>query len=237
MIHKTNKDYIIVRCIDCGSFHKHSFGLAGVKFGRSPFNIPVGSTLVLSIDGGQDITVTFATGDFPNFASVTSKQLIDKLSASVPGTTHVIDDNDVLMESKTNNLSSSIFIKSGTAISALGTYINNFKPLFIGFPSPPGLNFDMIRLRNCNCGHISYLNRTFDVMPDYLHGTFGHLHRCAVNALAEHLKANGWLHPDLNDFYTSDARVLTDKFNSIDNKIDQSVLPPLNPPKDKPRNK
>lgn len=233
MLSEVNINWFVIICPNCNCENAQSIGIGGVKLGNSPYNIPVDGTLIVAVDGGDPVTVTFQAEDFPDITNVTPAQLCTKLNACIPGATAIEDDDDVLLESNLIGMNSCISIQGGTTLDLFGIYINDYRPVVLGVPAPPGSNFphayDLIRVRNCCCGNISFVQRTFDVMPEELHGTFGYIHRCAVNTLAEYLKENGYVEPQLADYYATETKTSTDKFDTLEEAIaiDPSLFPPI----------
>jgi len=231
MLFEVNDEYFITYCTECGCKNSHSFGRGGAKLDEGPYNLPVDSTLIISVDDGPDITITFSNGDFPDFTNVTCEQLIAKLNAAIPGATSVIDDdNDILIESNTVGLSSCISVKGGTALSTFKIYPGDYRPVVVGIPAPPntpyGHNYNMIKLRPCCCGTVGFYHITFDAMSASEYGSLGHLHRQAVNTLGEHLKENGWVHPALSDYYETETAKPIDMHDDISQiSIDPSLFP------------
>jgi hypothetical protein len=70
---------------------------------------------------------------------------------------------------------------------------------------------NVIALRRCgNCGANECLIRSFDAAPAELDGSHFAEHRKAVNTLAQHFKAQGFLRPELAAINDADTRVPVD---------------------------
>lgn len=196
--------FVIQRCACCQCEHKVSLDRGGTDTKEGPFNVPVGSTLDVKVDGEAVAqTVTFAVGDFPDPTAVTPEQLRDKLNAALVGATAVLNLNGraVTIESDTTGPTSKIEVTGGTARAAFG-----FPTDGIADPCPcrpclgrdigGGLKAkDLICIRRCACGAQEQLVRTWDVCDPKYAGTHHYEHRRAVNALAVHFKGQGWLDP------------------------------------------
>ena len=84
-----------------------------------PFNLRPYDNLIVSVDGGDPITVTFAEADFGVITAATAQEVIDAIKAKVTGVDG--DDNGTIkLYSDTSGLGSSIQILGGTANPELG---------------------------------------------------------------------------------------------------------------------
>jgi hypothetical protein len=197
--------FIIHTCSCCPCEHKVNLDRGGADTKREPFDIPVGSTLDVKVDGQAPQTVTFDAGSFPDFAAVTAVQLRDKLSASLAGATAVLNRGDeaVTIESDSTGSGSKIEIVGGTAREAL-----KFPTDGLVDPCPGraqlgkdlgggAKNKNLISLRRCACGAQEKLIRTWDVCDPKYAGSHFYEHRRAVNALATFFKSQGWVDPDV----------------------------------------
>lgn len=196
--------FIVQSCACCHCEHRVSLDRGGTDTKEGPFNIPVGSTLDVKVDGqATPQAVTFAAGDFPDFSAVTAEQLRDKLNDSMVGATAVLnmDGHAVTIEGNTTGPSSKIEIVGGTARAALGFPTDTIAEACPGRPVlgrviPGGLKAkDIICIRRCTCGAQEQLVRTWDVCDPRYAGSHFYEHRRAVNALAIHFKAQGWIDP------------------------------------------
>src|ERR1041385_5986858 len=118
MIHTVDDNSFKQQCVKCHSFNTHSLLYGCVKL-RGHGALQDGYTLIVSVDHGPATTVTFNSNVFANINSYTQQELINKLNASLPGTTSVVDGYGVLLQSNTEGMASCITIAGGTATSAL----------------------------------------------------------------------------------------------------------------------
>lgn len=196
--------FVIHTCACCPCEHKVKLDRGGADTKRQPFNIPIDSTLDVRVDGQTvPLTIIFAAGSFPDFTAVTAVQLRDKLNAMLVGATAVLNRGDeaVTIESSTTGPNSTIEITGGSARAALKFPTDGLadpcpgRPV-LGREIPGGLKAkDLICIRRCVCGAQEQLVRTWDVCDPGHAGSYFYEHRRAVNALAIHFKAQGWLGP------------------------------------------
>jgi hypothetical protein len=198
--------FVIQACACCDCEHKVKLDRGAVDTDEGPYNIPVGATLELKVDGqATPQTITFAAGDFPDFTAVTPTQLRDKLNASLAGAAAVLnlDGEDVSIESNTTGPDSRVEVTGGTARDALGFHCDGIASPCSGRPVlgreiASGLKHkDVIAMRRCPCGSQEQLVRTWDVCDPKYAGTHHYEHRRAVNALATYFKSQGWIDPAL----------------------------------------
>lgn len=241
--------YFLQRCNGCIDIIKHTFGVGSAKTTDGPFNLIDGSTIEISIDGyyankifvpNAPITITFTSSDFPDLANVSAEQLAQKLS-SIPGIKTEVEGESVLIESLLVAPESAISFCGGSAFKELlgfdyilddngnvVPYINLRPQLGLFLGGGRKIDPNIIRIRACLCcGAQEHLNRTLDKTPANELGTFGDLHRRAVNVFANHLKDNDWVDPNLVDFYAKEKKVPLDVHESIaDIEFDLSDFPP-----------
>jgi hypothetical protein len=196
--------HLVQLCAVCGAEHRISLDRGGQKSRTGPFSLQPGATLLLCVDAGQPTTVTFAAGDFPDFARVTAAELAAKLHAAAPGVQAMDDRGGLLIESATVGDQSRLQIVGGTARTSLGFPTAGRADPCVARPvlgvsfGPEMQDPSVLALRRCNdCGANECLVRTFDATPLELDGTHFKEHRRAVNALTEHCKARGWSHADV----------------------------------------
>jgi hypothetical protein len=199
----TAPGFIVQQCAKCGGKHTIKLDRGATETKKAPFDIPVGSTLLVAVDRGLPQTVTFASGDFPDFASASAVALRDKLNAVLSGAVGLLDPEEpdlVLIESNSTGAGSKVEITGGTARDALGFESSTADPS----PGRPQLGRDLgggmvnkniICVRRCACGGNEVLLRTWDVAPAMYAGTHVFEHRRAVNALAIHFKSQSWIDP------------------------------------------
>lgn len=197
--------HIVHVCAVCGAEHRISLDRGAQKARTGPVALRVGDTLMVRVDTRPPETVTFAAGDFPDFARVTAAELAAKLHRALPGVLASDDADGLLLESATTGPDSRLEITGGSARTALGFPTDGRVDPCLGRPvlgislgSEQMHDPSVLALRRCNdCGANECLVRTFDAAPPELDGTHFKEHRRAVNALAEHCKASGWSHPDV----------------------------------------
>jgi hypothetical protein len=197
--------HLIQVCAGCGAGHRISLDRGAQKAKTGPVVLQVGDTLEVRVDARPPKTVTFAAGDFPDFARVTAAQLAAKLPHALPGVIASDDAGGLLLESATTGPESRVEITGGSARAALGFPTNGAvdpcpgRPILgISFGPESMQDPNVLALRRCNdCGSNECLVRTFDATTPELDGTHFKEHRKAVNTLAEHCKARGWSHPDV----------------------------------------
>ena len=197
--------HLIQVCARCGAEHRISLDRGAQKARTGPVSLQIGDTLEVRVDARPPETVTFAAGDFADFARVTAAELAAKLQRALPGVIASDDAGGLLLESATTGPESRVEITGGSARGVLGFPTHGAVDPCPGRPVL-GISFgpesmqdpNVLALRRCNdCGSNECLVRTFDATAPELHGTHFHEHRRAVNTLAEHCKARGWSHPDL----------------------------------------
>jgi hypothetical protein len=215
----TAPGFVIQACANCPAEHRIRLDRGGVDTKRAPFNIPEGSTLELAIDGeASPQVVTFAPGDFPNFAAVTVQQLIDKLNATLSGATATpnLSGEGVSLESDSTGPSSRVDVTGGSARAALkfptsGPPDPGSGRPHLGRELVPGMrNLDIVVLRRCPCGGTEFLVRTWDVCDPKYAGSHFYEHRRAVNALAVHFKDQGWIDPACADEFAAETNAPAD---------------------------
>lgn len=189
-------------CAGCGAEHTISFNRGGQKSKTGPFALRVGDTLIVQIDADPPRTATLAPGALASFESASAAELATALRPQMPGARICDDAGGVLIESEAAGDASRVEVVGGTACAALGFVTAGERSAGGGRPVL-GVAGDttlhdpnVIALRRCNnCGANECLVRTFDACAPEHHGTHFHEHRKAVNALAQHARAQGWSHP------------------------------------------
>lgn len=203
-------------CAVCSAEHTIAFDRAGQKTKKGPFALKIGDTLEVKVDAALPVTVTFAEGDFPDFSAVTPDQLAKKLAAAVAGIAAREDGGGSLIESATTGAASRVEVTGGSARAALGFPTDGrgdvgvTRPV-LGVAAGPQMDPNVVALRRCgNCGANECLIRSFDAAPAKLDGSHFAEHRKAVNTLAQHFKAQGFLHPALAAIHETETRVPVD---------------------------
>jgi hypothetical protein len=199
-------------CGYCGAEHTITFDRGAQKTKTGPFGLEVGDALEVSVDGAAPVIVTFEAGDFADFTRVTAAQLATKMNAALSGVQSMDDAGGVLIESKATGDASRIEIVGGTARVVLGFPTDGRRDPCVSRPvlgiscGRDQRDPNIIALRRCNdCGASECLVRTHDVAPEDVHGTHFAEHRKAVNALAEHCKAQAWSHADIAELHTAET--------------------------------
>ena len=191
--------FLVQVCAACGVEHTITFDRGAAETKVAPFALADGATLEIAVDGASATRVTFTGKDAKSLAAVAAGELRAKLAAVAHLTAVVSSAGTVIVESVTAGPKSRIEITGGTAREPLGFMEGDPCPgrPVLGYGAAPFENSDVIPLRGCGCGAYEMVNRTWDVAPVELAGTQFYEQRRAVNFLAEHFKAKGWLHPDL----------------------------------------
>lgn len=212
-----DRPHIVQTCHNCGSEHTISLDRGAQKTKRGPFALAVGDTLVVRIDGGAPVTATLDAGDVRDPAHTSAAELATLLRARLRGVVVGEDDGGVLIESATTGPASQVQIVDGTARAALGFSHGGVEDPCTGRPvlgvhlTPELQHPNVIALRRCNdCGANECLVRNFDQAGDEHEDTHFQQHRRAVNALAEHAKARGWIHPAHVEHHAAHAAVPPD---------------------------
>jgi hypothetical protein len=205
--------HLVQVCAGCNAVHRISLDRGGQKAKTGPVALKVGDTLEIRVDARVPQTVTFAAGDFPDFARVTAAELAAQIQRALPGVVASDDAGGLLLESASTGPESRIEIVGGTAPAALGFPIHSAvdpcpgRPVLgVSLGSASVNDPNILALRRCNdCGANECLVRTLDATAPELDGTYFREHRKAVNSLAEHCRARGWSHPDFAVHHAADV--------------------------------
>ncbi|HEX7842502.1 MAG TPA: hypothetical protein VF469_33745, partial [Kofleriaceae bacterium] len=170
--------HLIHICAVCRAEHRISLDRGAQKARTGPVALQVGDTLVVRVDTRPPETVTFAAGDFPDFARVTAAELAAKLRGALPGVLASDDAGGLLLESATTGPESRLEITGGSARGALGFPTDSRVDPCLGRPvlgislgSEQMYDPSILVLRRCNdCGANECLVRTFDAAPPELDG-------------------------------------------------------------------
>jgi len=94
---------------------------AVLKSGSSEtFGLSPGNTLILSVDGGADQTVTFNPGDFADIFTATAVEVVTKINSVISGlTATALSDGRLLLRSDNRGSTSSLHVVGGIANLAL----------------------------------------------------------------------------------------------------------------------
>lgn len=236
MIIRLNNSQMVWKCM-CGHTSTYNFNYGGVNTKNAPFALNNGDTLSYRIDNnagndGYVENITFSVSDFPNMQNITSAQLSAALSSKLVYANAFVDNGNVLVQSKTSGVHSSVEVIDGMARAALGYDLRGgdgiehycCARLFMGYKMYEGNNNeDAILLRACPActmtttlvrNHVDYSNQ----MP---HAAT--LHRRAVNSLAIYMIKNGWVDYDLVDYYANENYAPTE---ILDGFPDSEVILP-----------
>ena len=189
-------------CANCGAVHTIPLKQGCAKSKKEPYVLSPGDTLQIKVDDGTPQVVTFATSDFASIGSAVASEVVAKLNAIVTGASAEADGAAVrLASSSTQADSSAIEVVGGSAREKLGFDGRRRGPRLLGVTKGSGANkqtaVDTIDLPHCpECGAKECLVRTWDTAPAEIADTPHAKHRQSVNALSQHLKGNGYSHPD-----------------------------------------
>jgi hypothetical protein len=221
MIHGLEDSGFKQQCAKCKAFNAHSLSYGSVKL-RGHGALQDGYTLIVSVDRGPAVTVVFSSSDFINISAYTQQELINKLNASLPGTTSVADGYGVLLQSNTEGVTSCITIAGGTSaqtfrVQGSEAYPKDYTPVMLGLHIPNGPSDPhIIVLRGCGCNTYETLVVNFDTAKD--DGSIGYNHRKAVNTLAMYLIENGLVTPHWAEYYQT-MPTPPDIFQSLDDIV------------------
>ena len=222
IILELHKTHVIMMCL-CGQRHTFNFNYGGVNSKSGPFKFQHEDTLTYRFDddgpnlgNGSQETVTVTNADFPDLSNVTTEQMVEHLNAILVNGIASNDFGTVLIQSKTPGPTSCAEVLDGDAAKAMGYNVRGDEfehfccgRMVLGYV-PPFLprkeHTEVIMLRRCNSckGQPSIVRNMIDFSqdPDW---DANALSRKANNTLAIHLKGNGWVDPDLVDFYSAEA--------------------------------
>ncbi len=196
-------------CANCGAEHAIALNRGAVETKPGPFKLSEGDTLELAVDGKPEVIVTFAKNDAKDLTATTVAELAKKLDGAGGASARSASSGAVIIESGTTGSGSRVSISGGTARAAVVPE-DPWEPCagrpVLGLPGQGRFeNKDLIFLRRCGCGAFEMVSRTWDLASPALAGSNFYEHRRAVNALGEHFKAQGWVHPDLAAKYQAEA--------------------------------
>lgn len=196
-------------CAGCGAVHTIPLTQASIKARKGPYALSPGDTLELEIDGEKAV-LTFAS----SFGTPDGMMPVAELAETARGqlTRAAVDiDSDALrITSFAKGMGmSSVRVTGGTAMEKLGLDTRLHGPLCLGATKGAGpfkqTAVDTIELPHCpECGAKECLVRTWDVCPPAYEQMAFAQHRRVVNALAEHLKAEGFSDPDARKLHEAE---------------------------------
>ncbi len=208
--------FLVQFCRTCALEHMIRFDRAAVETKPEPFALSEGGTLALSLDGAAAMTITVTKADAKSLAAMTAVELKAKLNTISGVLASVTPAGTLLIESASTGPNSAVQFTGGSSLAALGRDWGRTDPCpgrpVLGVSDGRRANKDSIALRRCGCGTFDILNRTWDVAPAELAGSFFYEHRKAVNSLGEYFKAQGWVHPDLAADLKAETTSPADRF-------------------------
>lgn len=237
IILELNKTQVIMMCI-CGQRHTFNFNYGGVNTKPGPFSFAHEDTITYRFDddgynlgNGPQEVVTINSHDFPDLTNVTTDQMVAHLNDVLVHGQAFNDFGTVLVQSKTPGPTSCAEVLDGDAAKAMGYNVRGdaFEHfccgrMVLGYVPPfePRREHpDIIMLRRCNAckGQPTIMRNMIDYSNDPSWQA-NVLSRKANNTLAIHLKGNGWVDPDLVDFYTNETvnppEYFTEFFGTVD---------------------
>jgi hypothetical protein len=222
-------------CVRCGYKQRIRLGYGAQATKEAPFALSAGATVIVSVDGGADQTVSFAAASFKNVGAATAQELVVALNAQLTGATASLDASPdcVVIESTTPGSASCVRFTGGTALTALGLYATAPEDR-IGVAPVVGCVADGVHLKNnlqlrpCNgCGingallTQETLMRAWDTAPDAPE----YKHRRVVNALFQWMKDNGHVNDLLLLDYAEESQVPPDTLADIDKSVIEIPMP------------
>ena len=189
-------------CAACGAIHTIPLKQGCSKSKKEPYVLADGDTLEVKVDGGTSQVVSFVTGDFASIGAAQAAEVVATLNAALVGASAEADSGAVrLASASTQADSTAVEVVGGTAREKLGFDGRRYGPRLLGVTKGTGAQkqtaVDTIDLPHCpECGAKECLVRTWDTAPAELSETPHAKHRKSVNALAQHLKGQGYSEPD-----------------------------------------
>lgn len=190
-------------CLGCGAGHRIPLKKGHAKSKKGPFALAAGDTLEVKIDDeATPQVITFAAADFADIGNALASEVAAKINTVFTGGVADTDDDAVRILSNSVVMgATSVEVTGGTAQSKLGLGSQKAGPLKLGVTKGTGAfkqtAVDTIDLPHCPyCGAKESLVRTWDTTPPGFEESFHGKHRRAVNALAQHLKGEGFSDPD-----------------------------------------
>lgn len=188
-------------CAGCGAVHTIPLMQASIKARKGPYALSPGDTLELELDGEKTI-LTFAQSPSAASGLIPAAEIAETARGQLTRATIEIDGDALRITSLTRGMgASSVRVTGGTAMEKLGLDDRLHGPLCLGVTKGAGpfkqTAVDTIELPHCpECRAKECLVRTWDVCPPGFEDMAFAQHRRVVNALAEHLKAEGFSDPD-----------------------------------------
>lgn len=198
-------------CHNCGAGHRMPLKKGHSKSKKGPFSLADGDTLEVKVDDETTAqAITFTSADFVDIGNALASEVAAKLNAVLLGGAADTDGDAVRVMSNSVVMgTTSVEVTGGTARSKLGIGTEKSGPLKLGVTKGTGASkqtaVDTIDLPACpDCGAMESLVRTWDTLPPGFENSFHNMHRRAVNALAQHLKGQGFSDPDAKPKHDSE---------------------------------
>jgi hypothetical protein len=190
-------------CGVCGGVHTIPLKQGGSKSKKEPYVLADGDTVEVKVDGqAAPQVITFATADFASIGAALASEVVAKLNAVLVGASAEVDGGAVSVTSASAvSGATAIEVVGGTARDKLGFDGRRSGARLLGVTKGTGAQkqtaVDTIDLPHCpDCGAKECLVRTWDTVPAEFADTPHGKHRKSVNALAQHLKGQGFSDPD-----------------------------------------
>lgn len=194
---------LLQTCLNCGAEHTIPLKQGYSKSKKEPFALADGDTLDVKVDDETTPqSITFALADFADVNVALASEVVAKINATLAGAVADVDGGSVRLVSSLQVMgTTSIEVTGGTAMDKLGFDGRKSGPRMLGVTKGAGANkrtaVDTIDLPHCpDCGAKESIVRTWDTVPPGWENTFHGKHRRAVNALAQHLRGQGFSDPD-----------------------------------------
>lgn len=229
-------------CLNCGAGHRMPLKKGHAKSKKGPYTLVDGDTLEVKVDDeATPQVITFVTADFADIGNALASEVATKFNAVLTGGAADTDDDGLrLMSNSIVMGTTSVEVTGGTAQSKLGFASQKAGPLKLGVTKGTGANkqtaVDTIDLPQCpECGAKESLVRTWDTLPPGFENSFHGMHRRAVNALAQHLKGQGFSDPDAKTKHDNEPGPPPDvEANFPAGPMNLPKPPPFGPPPNTP---
>lgn len=190
-------------CLNCGAGHTMPLKQGYSKSKKEPYVLADGDTLEVKVDGeATPQSISLALADFADINAALASEVAAKINGVLAGAAADVDGGAVRIVSASTLMGvTCVEVTGGTAKDKLGFDGRKCGPRCLGVSKGTGANkqtaVDTMDLPHCpECGAKESLVRTWDVCPPGHENTLFAMHRKCTNALAEHLKAQGYSDPD-----------------------------------------
>ena len=237
-----DENELIQTCLNCGAGHRIPLKQGYSKSKKEPYALVDGDTLDVKVDDeATPQTITFVLADFADIAAALAAEVVAKVNAVLAGATADVDDGAVRLVSDSGVMgTTSIEVTGGTARDKLGFDGRKSGPLMLGVTKGAGAfkqtAVNTIDLPHCpDCGAKESLVRTWDTTPPGLENSFHGMHRRAVNALAQHLRGQGFSDPDAKPTHDNEPGPPPEvEANFPPGPMNLPKPPPFGPPQGEP---